>query len=1036
MKKRTVSYRALRTLHIIILLSLITMGSGAAPHLALHASPATGATDTDASLAVTSVETIAIDNTMDTQQFGGGVFRRTALSTKQLPASSPSIPDQPGAIQLMPVGALTDFEVVNGRLPVKIADMGVVTMGKYMIIIGGNKRIDNENVAPNTVETNEVWVGAIDQNTGMPPLKSQWTAAPSLPAVQIIDIPGLIGGNVAELSYPAVVGIPDEPGGDDGYIYVIGGFAKQAGFDGKTSSAAVHVGRFENGSLSWLPNASPLLPNPDTYAQEIIKSYGVHGAEALSVKRGDKTYIYVLGGLQSYYIPDTKSIEVNGSPYIFYAEMGSDGKPKHPETGDPGWAVMRVKDSEAPITIPPEKGLWFSSSVAYVGTDERGKELDPAIFLFGGQQRIDRSGSADQYSKTIHRGIVQEDGRIAWNQNWDPETHKLPQNPLAGMVATEFGGNIYLPGGNTYIFNKDTNEWTTDIEYQDVLSNYITDDIDLVTGDFGYNDMKRQRYDHGVSIVRSTDPTTTTLAYFYVVAGRSEVNKAGNGTDPDDPYSHFGTDTLLFSRIDPDDAIPNYSLKGGWYYSRGVDVAKYNSLTTNKTDIVGVAWSAAVSRTSQITNDIKLEYRVDSLPCDNSLVFQGTESSIWQPLSRTLELSTTEHVYYSEAAGSNNAELQLTDRQKKINCFQYRAQLMTAHRNYTPILLNVGLTILSDKKPDLWVKDIIPKTSDNGNQFIGLDVTLRNFFEENKTADAIIEDNDITSFYVDMYIFAPGQQWFTKDNQPEIPFIGGHSEEVEALYHFYDTIQSGAIVANATYPPDPNNQTQWGWKDIKTNEPISMRDVMSKITDTEVYTACVVVDSYIESITEFDPWPNGYVKEAEETNNWYCVPIQLDVVPVKVCVQPIPDGKTHAKEYDEDKGGPLQGTFMISRTIDRDEDLQIFLNIRGTSAVSATQENNLPDYRFDEVDGEPIVHIDQTPGWITIPKGTLEVEFSFTPIDDELPEGDESVIIAITELKDAPYVAEGVEGTLCQPTARLLIEDNDWYVYLPIVLQE
>jgi hypothetical protein len=157
---------------------------------------------------------------------------------------------------------------------------------------------------------------------------------------------------------------------------------------------------------------------------------------------------------------------------------------------------------------------------------------------------------------------------------------------------------------------------------------------------------------------------------------------------------------------------------------------------------------------------------------------------------------------------------------------------------------------------------------------------------------------------------------------------------------------------------------------------------------------------------------------------------------VKVCVQPIPDGKTHAKEYDEDKGGPLQGTFMISRTIDRDEDLQIFLNIRGTSAVSATQENDLPDYRFDEVDGEPIVHIDQTPGWITIPKGTLEVEFSFTPIDDELPEGDESVIIAITELKDAPYVAEGVEGTLCQPTARLLIEDNDWYVYLPIVLQE
>ncbi len=1030
---KTQVYRIVR---LLLLLSLVVVGSGIPVSADLRAAPA--ADDGEAPLAVEAVEHIMLDNEIETSQFGGGIFRRTALSAKV--ATKVAGNDLPGAIQLMPIGALTEFEVINGRLPVKIADMGVVTMGNYLIIIGGNKRVEKNGFI--TYErTNEVWIGEVDTTTGMPPLKSAWVPDSPLPAVQTSAIDGLMGDDVAELSYPAVVGIPDSPGSSDGYIYVVGGLVEPPGLTDKTSSAAVHVGRFENGSISWIANASPLLPNPDLSIRDIVPSYGIHGAEMQAVEVGNKTYLYVLGGLQNYL-----EESVLGSPYIFYAEMGSDGKPKHPETGDPGWAVMRQKDSDTPILIPsPEgaplqdAGLWFASSVVYVGIDDAGRDQDPAIFLFAGQRRTDDVKQVSRYSKTIHRGMVQDDGRITWD--WQGN---LSQNPLTNLEAISYQQNVYLPGGMPMIFDEGQSEWSSDTEYQEVLSNFINEELepDAEIG-FRTNDMKRSRQDHGVSIIPATPAkaSDTTLAYFYVVAGRSDTNpNTGKGTDPDDEYSNYATDTLLFSRIDPDDATPIYSTNGGWYYSRNIDVSKYNNPETNKTDMVGVTWSAAVSRTTEITSDIRLEYRIDNLGCDNPKVFGDADSSQWRTLTRTLELTTTEQAYFSQGTGNNSVDMQESDRQDKIACFQYRAQLMTAHKNYTPLLLNVGINILTDKKPDLWVEEIAPQKSDTGNQFVGLDVTLQNLFEEDrdKTGDANIDGlSNPKDFFVDLYIFAPGQQEFTAKNPPEMPFIEGHTEDVEALHHFYATIERNQMKAESTFPPNPDDQSVWEseWENLDP-EGDSVAEVMKSITDTEVHTACVVVDSYVESMEKYNLWPNGYVNEWVETNNFHCEPIQLDFVPVKVCVQPIPDEESHAKEFDKEINGPLKATFMISRTVDRGEDLKVFLDFKGTASVSPTQKNNLPDYRFEEQDGKTIVHVDQTPGWITIPEGKLDVTFEFTPVDDEMQEGDETVKIVIVETEDGPYVPEGVPGTFCQPSAELLIEDDDWYIYLPIVMKE
>ncbi len=1033
-----------RQLCVLILLSILAVAIGTLP----HTSPLTAAEPTSPpELTAGSVETIEFDNTLDTSQFGGGRFRRTALSTKQLPQYSPIIEDQPGAIQLMPIGALTEFSILKGRLPTKITDMGVVTLGNYIIIIGGNERTDVDGLNfPRVDRTDNVWVGEVNTNNGMPPLANNWTAAPALQAVQTSKIDLLAGGDVAPLSYPAVVAVPDSPGSSDGYIYVIGGFVSPPGLDASISSAAVHVGRFEDGTLTWLPADTDLMlpivnPNPTTEGW----TFGVHAAEAQMARINDKTYIYLLGGLQNYLEQDDN---INGSPYIFYAEVGSNGSLQNPQTGDKGWAVIQQPGTEEPLQIPvpadatfDDMGLWYSSSVHYDEMDTDGDITGVALYLIGGQRRKEGVQDNYKYSNFIYKATIQDDGTL----QWDDWSGTLPQSPLSGMEATNYDQNVYIPGGRRFV--QDQGDWVADEEYEEVLSTFIGDDMQIESDTFASNDMKRNRYDHGVSIIESTNEQSSTLAFFYVVAGRSDVYpnghpQAGEGTDPDDPRSNYGTDTILFSRIDPDDAIPVYSLNGGWYYSRPIDVSSYNNTETEKTDIVGVSWSAAVSRTETITTDIMLEYRVDSQECEAPLVFESADASRWRPLSMTQELtSTNQPIYYSKLDGSNSGNIEAEDSEQEINCFQYRAQFMTYHRNYTPILLNVGLEALTDKQPDLWVEELVPKTSDTDETtFVGLDVVIKNYFEKDKTANADFDGNSEKNFYIDMYIFSPGQQWFTPENPPTIPFIEGESEPVESHHHFYATLEREEMPAEATFPQDPNNQTKWNeeWKYAEGdnfNEPVDIENIMRGLNETGTYTACVVVDSYLETIDDLEQWPDGYVAEGDETDNWLCVPIEVEDVPVKACVMPdMPEEEEHAKEFDKETETTIKGTYTISRSVDRGDDLQIFFNIGGTASLTETEETGEPDYRFDQSGSENTLNIIGKTGSVVIPAGSLAVTFDFTPVDDLLEEGDETVRLTVIEgTEQKLYQPAEIPGTDCKVSSEIIIEDNDYAVYLPLV---
>lgn len=1015
-----------RSITLLIIYSLVLLSSGIfQPTMpSLYA-----ASDEQPELAVGSEEVKAIAN--EQTEFVGGKFRRTALTSRLSPDDSPYFADQPGGIQLMPIGALTDFSVVNGRLPTKLSEMGVVTMGNYIIIIGGSERIDKDSGFPDEVPSDKVWVGEVDGTTGLPPVKNAWVSALSLPPIQASNFGDLVNGMddpVGPVVFPAVVGVPDSDNSEQGYVYVIGGFVRPDELGENISSAGVHIGRLENGTISsW--QTGPTLRHPD----DSSRTFGIHSATATYATVGDTTYVYVLGGFQSY----LEEIDRNGSRYIFYAKVGTNGKLLSPVTNEEGWEVMRQSDSTSPILIPvPEGatgaeslGLWLSSSVQYQGTDPDGNELDPSLYLIGGQRRkLGQQEDPNSFSNIIFRAKIESDGRLTWNG-----TANLPQSPLSSMESAQFNGNLYIAGGKTHEQDAGSKSWSSDGSYQDVLSSFFDETMQI--DDFASNDMKRHRFDHGLSIVRKTTQITSSLAFFYVLAGRSDTSP----TDPDDEYSNFGTDTILFSRIDPDEATPVYSLKGGWYYSNVFDISQYNNAETKKTGVLGVNWSAAVSRTETIVSDIKLEYRVDDLACDNGLVFAGEKAKQWRPLSTTLELSTTERLYMSDPGG-NKADFLAEDVDGELQCFQYRAYLSTKHVNYTPVLLNVGLRVITDKEPDLYVDQMIPRQADGSDTFIGLDITIRNLFENevDKTADANFDGNFPVNFYTDLYIFSPGQPYFTEDNPPEMPFIEGVSTPLTATHHhFYATIPREQMAANTTFPPSSDDQSPWDgkWKYAEgenINDPVDMQEIMSGLDDTGTYTACVVVDSYLEKEADRVDWPNGYVKEGREDNNWKCVPIEVEEIPVKVCV--MKDMQGNAKEFDADEQRTINGTYTISRTVDTGADLPVYFDISGTSSVTASVETEQPDYNFGS---SPSVTLNGTQGSVTIPEGSLSVTINFVPVDDKLQEGDETMKVTIVEVGSPPsYQAQAIPDTNCRVSSEILIEDNDWYVYLPTVSRE
>jgi hypothetical protein len=353
------------------------------------------------------------------------------------------------------------------------------------------------------------------------------------------------------------------------------------------------------------------------------------------------------------------------------------------------------------------------------------------------------------------------------------------------------------------------------------------------------------------------------------------------------------------------------------------------------------------------------------------------------------------------------------------------------------VLLNVAVRAITEKRPDLLVKTLSARQDETTGLYTNLVLAIQNLFEddENKTINADFDGYPSKSFYIDLYIFAPDETSFNRtDNLPPMPFIEGKTEPITPEHHLYTTLPRTAMPAGVTYPSDINDQAVWDnkWKRVDNEQTVSIPSVLASLTKTGTYTACVVVDSYV-SRDEASEWKYGYVNEGNETNNFSCIPLEVKTIPVKVCIEPDqPEGITNAKEQDRTTKQPIQGTFTISLSEKLEYDMTVYFNLIGTASFEHTGEG---DYVFDQQNGQDVVVQQGDKTAITLPVGAESFQFSFTPIDDTLFEKDETVTIKLYSPVDSPYQVVPVDGTDCQERATILIEENDFGVYMPMIFR-
>lgn len=986
--------------------------------------------------------------------FSLGKFQRTASNMYD----STFLLDEPGAVQLMPYASLTPFTTTT-KLPLKLRNMGVTSLGHYLIVIGGENREASADDNP----INRVFVSDVNLNTGAPKAWNEADGLPEIPATNQSNADYDATGAVAGVLSPAVVAVPDTNNPNNGYIYVIGGRVDPPGLLGgfnldeqmSIGSAATHIGRFENGVVTWDDNPGILLMDPDPVREG--KSYGVESAMATSYTAPDgTTYVYLIGGKFSRLTPaGSTDPERDQNNHIFYAEVDRDngGMLVKPGTSEPGWSLMDTEIPAPDVVTKSSMGLW--DGVAFTHTNADGVGM---LYVIGGQRLLDVVGDTDNtYSdKVYHAAIDPADGTLTWGTQGT-----LPNGATYEMSGVQWGGSVYMTGGAE---PPKTGGGEADTILESILSNYVDDSQMLDDASWistaPNKGLRRQRHRHGMAVVQAQSTLyPTTIAFVYAIGGQSGSQDDGSGTiigtDPDDELSHTGTDTVLFSRIDPEDVDPKYyPLSGGWYYGEPFDISSATYEYEGKTAVLGIYWTARITREDSLDMDVMMEYRVDQNDCDSNGLFGGGNEG-WKSLTQTLQLQQSAPLQGTEVmadpdafsvGGSNSSNLNPTDLQGTLGCIQYRAKLTTNNQEQTPLLLNTGLLVLSNRHPDLWVHDDSgPVYADGESQQLeNFDIYIRNL---NGSDDADIdltavanyddfrftEPQQRTSFMVDVFLYAPGD---IPPSSPTFPLVG--NDTLTATLHLYNQVDKAKMGAGTVFPRDEEEKAAWeaAWRYADPpNDEVTLVDALNEVGSTGAYTLCVAVDSWIDqkdSVT--DPggdWDedvaaawveHGYVNERSEGNNYTCIPYQLEQTDIQVWVEASEAVADQPAEEDETTNEPRNGTFTISRSPVSNSPLLVTFSLKGTAVLTATGGGQ-QDYAIDPSDATES---------ITIPAGAASVTLDVLPVDDTRYDPDETVMVDLMD----PVPPSTYTVVTDKEQATLTIIDDEYGALLPVVAKQ
>lgn len=690
-----------------------------------------------------------IDNSQ--ADFASGTFQRTVVSAA--PATPTAQGDLVGAIELAPVGVLnrSNWQISSATLPQPLSDAPVVTLGRYLFVIGGatSPDLEQEN------RSSYIYRGVVNQTNGtFEPIDASspgntYFSAFSMPPVDpgpICDLP------MAGRSRAGAVAVPATTGTNLGYIFIVGGsmydpdcdrydfstnIVQRATVDANGNIVSSGWSAPDNWRFPSLDANGNIITNPD-----LPGIRGVHNLQLVYVRTSaGNDFIYAIGGLS---IAPEQLLQEDIYPYVFYTKVDANGNLVHPT--DPSSATVWAKLANLQF------GLHSGTAIAAYATRlENGAPVQKeAIFLLGGCTDVD----CTTLNTAVWRADVNPvNGALTWT-NAVAETNSGSQainiQGRQGVTGLSFNNRLYYVTGSTSTGSPGAAGATGTIPVAMYNDQFLLEDLtnsgSYFVGTNEANDyvlpLPHKRLNASVALVPATPPGNSAAqihaAWVYVVGGSNQNNQP--------------TDTIFVGGVGgANESSGTTRAPEGWYYSHPFSV-----LTDGETSrLLSIQWLADLNRPdSNPEADIRIQIRtaVTSGTCRESDFDPSTSPT--NP-ERWRDLDANSDSVLRSQHGLNSIRLidAFPNEEIQATCMQYRAQFIQdpGNRAYSPKLYYFAVETVVAAKPDVWIQTFDVQT--NNGSFTTIALTLRNLRRNSPAATrSVVAASGGGSFFVDLCI--------------------------------------------------------------------------------------------------------------------------------------------------------------------------------------------------------------------------------------------------------------------------------------------
>ncbi|MGQ9875620.1 MAG: hypothetical protein ACUVSL_10165 [Chloroflexus sp.] len=691
-----------------------------------------------------------IDNTQ--AEFASGVFQRTVVAATP---ASPTNPDQIGAIELAPAGALNrnNWRTATAALPQALSDAPIVALDRYLFVIGGATSPDAE--AEN--RSSYVYRGIVDQESGeleaqaasYPNGNDTFAAFPIEPADPGPECDTPLAGR----SRAGAVAVPATSGTNLGYIFVIGGSMYDADcqtYDFSTNLVQRATVDASGDIIGWSAQDSWRFPTLDDNGNIItgvdsIDLRGVQNVQVVHIRTSaGNDFIYAIGGLS---IAPAQFLQEDIYPYVFYTKVNTNGNLVHPTSA--GSATVWAKLADLP-SFALHSGTAIAAKTTRI---ENGVPVQKdAIFLLGGCTDI----RCESLNTSVYRADIDPaTGALTWT-NLVARTGSGSSQPISiqgrqGVTGISFNNRIYYVTGSISTGTPGAAGATATIPVAIYNDQFLLEDLTSSSNYFvGFNEnsdyvlpLPNRRLNASVALVPAVPPssgsTQVNAAWMYVIGGSDQSNQP--------------TNTIFIGGVGgANETNGTTRASEGWYYSQPFSV-----LTQGETSrLLAMKWFADLNKPQ--TNpeaDIRIQFRavVTSGTCRES-DFDPSTSTSNPSRWRDLDGNSTDPGLRSQD-GENVVRLidAFPNEEIKATCMQYRAQFIQdpGQNSYTPKLLYFAVEKVVAARPDILIETFNVETT-NGS-FTNITLKLKNLRNNNLSATrSVMAAVGGGGFFVDLCI--------------------------------------------------------------------------------------------------------------------------------------------------------------------------------------------------------------------------------------------------------------------------------------------